>query len=219
MAPLHRFSAFRRLPDWITILVGSTARRLAPVLALVGLAYFLGPQALTLSASWLVADDPLRSSDVIVALGGDSLNRREAYAAELYRRGLGDWVVVSDTPVARNIRTGVVAGRFVEDLGVPRDRVLLIGPSFNTRQEASYLARLMRARGLTSAIVVTDPYHSRRALYTMRREAPDLRFSSAPLPQDRTRWRADGWWRRRGSSYHTLREWISWGNTVVGGLR
>src|SRR5581483_7791301 len=87
------------------------------------------------------------------------------------------------------------------------------------RVEYHLLAQLMRERGLKSAIVVTDPFHSRRALHTIERAASDLTFYSSPVPPGPTVWRPERWWARRGDMYLTVREGIAWANTLLGGLR
>ncbi|HZS09073.1 MAG TPA: YdcF family protein [Blastocatellia bacterium] len=191
---------------------------LLPAVVLV-LLYFITPLILTSAATCLIRRDSVQSADVVVALGGDSRCLREREAAEIYRRGMARKVVVSGIPYAWGFDTGEAARQYLISLGVPEADVFVLRRAWNTRVEADLLAQLMRERGLKSAIVVTDPFHSRRALHTIERAASDLTFYSSPVPPGPTVWRPERWWARRGDMYLTVREGIAWANTLLGGLR
>ena len=189
------------------------------LIALAATIYFVLPFALTAAARGLIRSDTLYNSDIVIALGGDARCMREQSAADLYHRGLAGHVIVSGVPYGWGIHTGEAAKRYVISLGVPADKVTVLLESWNTRREATDLARLMQANGWRSAILVTSPFHSRRATYTFERYASGFRFASAPLPAEAPEWRPERWWSRRGDMFFTVREFLSWGNTVVGGLR
>ena len=181
--------------------------------------YFLTPLALTAAARRLMLTDPLVPADVVIALGGDARCMRERGAADLYKRGFAPRVIVSGVPYAWGIHTGDAAKRYVTSLGVPPDDILVLRKSWNTRLEAIDVAGLMRQNGWHSAIIVTSPFHSRRALYTFRRYASEFTFYSAPLPTEPPEWQPERWWSRRGDMGFTVREFFAWINTLVGGLR
>jgi uncharacterized SAM-binding protein YcdF (DUF218 family) len=181
--------------------------------------YFVLPFALNAAARSLIRADTLYNSDVVIALGGDARCLRERSAADFYHKGLATHVIVSGVPYGWGIHTGEAAKRYVLSLGVPADKVTVLLDSWNTRREAIQVARLMQENGWRSAILVTSPFHSRRATYTLERYAPGFRFASAPLPAEPPEWQPDRWWSRRGDMGFTVREFLSWGNTVVGGLQ
>lgn len=181
--------------------------------------YFLVPAVLNWSARALIRTDDLKPADVIIALGGDARCLREKMAAELYHKNLGNRLIVSGVPYAFGLNTGEAAKRYVVSLGVPEDKVIVFRESWNTRQEALRMNALMRENSWRSAIIVTSPFHSRRAHYTFERYAPGFVFLSSPLPAVRPEWQPDRWWTRRGDMGFTVREFLSWGNTLVGGLR
>jgi len=181
--------------------------------------YFVVPYELTLSARALIREDALRQSDVIVALGGDARCLREKQAAELFQKGLAQRLIVSGVPYAWGLHTGEAAKKYVVSLGVPDDKVIVLRDSWNTRQEALSVHSLMRDNLWQSAIIVTSPFHSRRALYTFERYAPGLVFISSPLPAAPPEWQPERWWSRRGDLGFTVRELLSWGNTLAGGLQ
>jgi uncharacterized SAM-binding protein YcdF (DUF218 family) len=194
-------------------------RKILLLAAALLLLRFLLPPLLNSSARLLVRADPLQPADVVMALSGDSRCQREREAAELYRRGMARKIIVSGVEWAWGIHTGEAARRYLLSLEIPEADIFVVNDAWNTRVEATGLVRLMRERGWQSALVVTDPFHSRRALRTFERAAPEFRFSSAPIPPERSLWRAERWWARRGDAWLTVREFISWGNTLAGGLQ
>jgi uncharacterized SAM-binding protein YcdF (DUF218 family) len=180
-------------------------------------AYFLTPVFLNKMAEGLIREDGLAKADVIVALGGDNRCNREKRAAELWRQGWADNVVVSGISYAWGFHTGEAARRYVMSLGVPGEKISMISETLNTRAEARALDDLMRERGWNSAIIVTAAFHSRRATYTIENAAPGRRFYSAPVPTGSPEWAPRAWWSRRDDVYLTVREFASWANTLVGG--
>lgn len=188
--------------------------------AVIALAsYFFTPIALTAAARSLIRTDPLIPADVVIALGGDARCLRERGAAGLYHQGLAKHVIVSGVPYAWKINTGEAAQRYVVSLGIPKENIFVLRESWNTRREAIDTAELMRAKGWHSALIVTSAFHSRRALYTFERYAIGLSFYSAPLPAAPPEWQPQKWWSRRGDMGTTVREFVSWANTLVGGLK
>jgi len=181
-------------------------------------AVVIAPAALNRAARWLIRVDPLRPADVIMALGGDPRCGREREAAELYRRGLAPRIIVSGVPYAWGLNTGESARQYLLSLGIPEKDILVFRESWNTRIEARELIRLMRENGWKSALIVTSPFHSRRALFTVERRAPDLAFLSAPVAARPPEWQPERWWARRGDMGTTVREYLSWANTLIGGL-
>lgn len=196
-------------------------RWLLPIslLVLVGGGYFILPVLLTGIAGSMVRVDPITRADLIVALGGDARCLREKRAAELFREGLAPRVVVSGVPSAWGINTGDAAKRYVVSLGVPDASVIVLRESWNTRVEALAIAEIMKANEWRSAIIVTSPFHSRRATHTFERYAVGNTFYSLPLAEQKPEWQRERWWSRRGDMGTTIREMIAWANTVAGGLR
>jgi uncharacterized SAM-binding protein YcdF (DUF218 family) len=187
------------------------------IVSVVIACYFLIPIVLNRAAGSLIRNDQVVRADVIVALGGDKRCGREKRAVELYRQRIADKVIVSGVQYAWGIHTGEAAKRYVIRLGVPESDVLIIRDTWNTRAEARVLDSLMREHGWRSAIIVTSPFHSRRALYTVEKISPDLTFYSSPVTAQAPEWQPVDWWKRRSDAFLTTREFISWINTLVNG--
>jgi hypothetical protein len=88
-----------RMKDVFQALNHYTRSRRARVLLIVSVCllavYFMTPVSLNKAAECLIREDRLVKSDVIVALAGDIRCNREKRAAELWRQGWADKVVVS----------------------------------------------------------------------------------------------------------------------------
>ena len=191
-------------------------RWLAAIICLL-LFYFLTPVLLNLSARWLIREDQLVKSDVVVALAGDHRSHREKKAAELYHQGWANKVVVSGVTHPLGFHTGEAAKKYVMSLGVPESDILMITETLNTRAEAAALERLMRDKEWRSAIIVTSAFHSRRAAYTVEKAARDMTFYSSPVAAVAPEWEPRDWWSRREDVFITTREFVSWANTLVNG--
>jgi len=197
-------------------------KRLLTIPILIALAvvlWFIVPMSLEAAARSLIRHDVARKSDVIVALGGDKRCNREKHAAELYKRGLASHIVVSGVQYGYGVHTGEAAKRYVVSQGVPESAVTIIRDTWNTRTEAARLRELMKQNGWKRGIVVTASFHSRRALHTVENAAPEYEFLSSPVPAWAGEWRPERWWSRRGDMWVTVREFLSWANTLMGGLQ
>jgi uncharacterized SAM-binding protein YcdF (DUF218 family) len=194
-------------------------RRLALSAAILLALYFFLPFFLNSLARRLIRQDALQPADVVVALSGDARCEREKYAAELYRRGLAHKILVGGIPVAWDIHTGDAAQRFLVQQGIPAHHIVVLKDTWNTRIEADLLVQQMRQNGWRSALIVTDRFHARRALYTIEAVAHELQVSSQPIPLEQSRWQPEAWWTRRQDVGLTVRECLSWINTLIGGWR
>lgn len=183
------------------------------------LGFLLIPYLLNASAQWLIRQDEVQSADVIISLSGDAYCQRELKAAELYQKGLAQTVVVSGYPYGPALDTSTASKAYLLGLGIPTSAVITSAEGINTRIEAKLITTLMRKQGWHSAIIVTSPFHTRRAHFTFQQAAPDLTFYSVPTPAQPPEWQPVNWWKRRGDSSVTLREFLAWGNTVVNGWK
>lgn len=183
------------------------------------LLYFLLPVALNFSARLLIRQDPLQPADVVIAMGGGQHCLRVQHAAELYRQGFGRKLLLSGIEAFDGNAAEEKVRQQAVNLGVVAADILLVTNTFNTRTEADKLATLMRQQGWKSALIVTEPSHTRRAHYTLQHAAPDLIFAATPVPAEWPGvWHAERWWTRHNDTRHTIREVLAWINTLVGGL-
>lgn len=123
--------------------------------------------------------DNIQVSDVGVVLGSKvmpdgtpsaRLRARLDKAAELYRQDMFKYVIVSGgTGIEGFSEAKVMADYLVEQCQVPRDAILLDEHGDNTEATARNSAAIMSARGMTSALVVTQYFHITRSRYALVR--------------------------------------------------
>ena len=121
----------------------------------------------------LTVDSGVVTADVMVVLGGGSLERAER-AAELFKAGEAPRIICSGLGDAE------VNAAYLTNSGVPATGIMLEPKSHTTRENAKFSIPLLHALGAHRVIIVTTWYHSRRALACFEHFAPDLTFYSRP---------------------------------------
>ena len=121
---------------------------------------------------WDAEHDYAVRADVIIVLGcnivgsiGPSpcISARAEQAAVLYKRGLAPWIIATGGPVQGSTTEAEVLAFVLESDGVPHDAIIQEQRALNTIQNMSYSQEIMRDRGWSSAILVTEPFHIKRA--------------------------------------------------------
>ena len=182
---------------------------LAPLLLL---ALFALPRL----GSWLVVEDPLEKSDVILVLGGSRFER-PLEAVDLYTAGWAPRVIlikqISDYGEKSLKERGIPYPSEVDAqidvmsrLGVPASAITVLDEADSTADEATYLRGLAIRDHLTSVIIVTSKQHTRRARLVMRRRLDDLGTKVIMRYSHYDRSNTDQWWRTRATARFTLFE-------------
>jgi uncharacterized SAM-binding protein YcdF (DUF218 family) len=131
------------------------------------------------AARALIVSSELESAEALVVLSGSGAYvERTGLAAQLFKEGRAPKVILTNDLMIgpwsqEQQRNPTFTERAVEELrraGVPPERIeVLPQPVASTYEEAVLLRQWAVARGLRSILVVTSSYHSRRALWTLRR--------------------------------------------------
>jgi uncharacterized SAM-binding protein YcdF (DUF218 family) len=172
----------RTRPHW--------GRRVALALAaLVALVVFW--YALCLYQVWSTGrSDAARPSDAIVVLGAAQydgrpspvLERRLEQALALYRDGVAATIVVTGGKQPDDRFTEAQASaNWLLRRGVPDEAILREVQGVTTWESLAATARILRTRGLSSVVLVSDPYHLLRAKET----AEELGLDAATSPAGR----------------------------------
>ncbi|WP_024803391.1 YdcF family protein [Nocardia sp. BMG51109] len=128
---------------------------------------------------WQVARiDDYSPADAIVVLGAAQYDgtpssvfaARLEQAHNLFARGVAPLVVTVGGKRDGDTYTEADAGkRYLEEQGIPGDRILAVPTGSDTLQSIEAVAVAMHARDLSSAVLVSDPWHSLRTR-TMTRD-------------------------------------------------
>lgn len=172
------------------------------LLAILALAL---PRILEAYAGWLIVDEDLESADAVVALSG-AAGERLMGSIRLCKQGLGENLVIvgPDTPLLKvytgedSLSQGEAKRRIAIRRGLPPDRVILALGATSTYEEALTTRAAAQDRGWTRVIIVTDPFHTRRARATFRNVLEDagITVQVYHLPLDESQASAQQWWRR-----------------------
>lgn len=152
---------------------------------------------------FLVIRDPVEPVDAVIAISGDGTGERAKAAAVLVQQGYGRWLIVSGSPGGSTwdmVTTALGAG-------VSRDRILVDDQAQSTLDNARNSARLMERHDLRRAILVTSPYHTRRATWVFRSEFRPRRLDVRVVAADNEYFNMRLWWTRPNDRIFVIREY------------
>lgn len=183
----------------------------------LGLGVALG--GLVALGHYLAPEDPLERADAIVALSGDQ-GARTRTAVELWKQGLAPVIVFAGASLdPASPPSAELMKREALRLGVPADRVLVEPYSGTTEENATRVVDMLAAHNIKTAILVTSPYHQRRASLLFGRELRRTDVSFRNYPARDSDWDRNLWWTREPSRSLTLVELTKLGLEVVDGFR
>ncbi|MFN2577914.1 MAG: YdcF family protein [Pyrinomonadaceae bacterium] len=178
-------------------------------LILAAILVALSPLVAWGAARFLIVKVELPAADAIVVLSGSSTYvERAAWAAQLYREGRAPLIVLTndglisgwDHREERNPYYYELSMRRLQQQGVPGDDITVTpGQALGTYEESLLVRDYATAHKLKRLLIVTSGYHSRRALWSMRRACEGsgivVGINSAPAGwQTPSPW---AWWRKR----------------------
>ena len=163
--------------------LGARALVLAVVLAIayVGFTFVQVVEATTSEAS--------RPAEAIIVLGAAQYDGRPSpvlqgrldHALELYEDDLAPLVVVTGGKREGDRFTEAATGfAYLRQQGVPEDAIMREEQGENTWQQLAAATRLLRDRGMRSAVLVSDDYHA----YRLDRIAQELGLDAQVSPVD-----------------------------------
>ncbi len=161
-------------------------KRLLPVSALALLVgaflLFRGERFQQFWERWLVVSVPMAHADALIVLGGEP-QARPTEAARLYRDGVAPKVFVTGVGDCARNRQILIAE------GVPQSVITVEPKATTTFANATLLKPLLEAAHVRRALIVTSPFHTRRALGTFRKVMPGITFGVTDA--------SIGWWKRQ----------------------
>ncbi|GAB4471759.1 MAG: hypothetical protein Kow00124_09160 [Anaerolineae bacterium] len=194
-------------------------------IALLGAALFVFRKPLALAiGDYLVIQDDLQPADVIHVIAGDDY--RTDYAIQLYQQGYGQQIFFTGGwCTTHNYYHGQHGEELATAQGVPEEAVAIDESEvISTYAEALRLRELIAQSPtpIRSVIVVSDPFHMRRARWAYRHVLGDeVRVQMAPVPFEQAPYRRE-WWTDDESrryvrdeylkmAYYLARYQLSWG--------
>ena len=157
--------------------------------------------------------EELRPADAIVVFGAAEygghpspvFKARLDHAAELYRRGLAQLVIVTGGAGGDpQFSEGEVGRDYLKTLGVPDRRLIGETQSPDTAESARRVAAIMRANGMTTCLAVSDGYHMFRVKRMLGREG--VTVYAAPRPNSKP----PDFWKQQAAVWHEIASYTLW---------
>ena len=161
---------------------------------IIGVGFFLSPQ------------DSLEKSDAIVAISGGETQQRVAEAVELFDQGWAPLLIMSGAAKDEGISNAVAMKQIAINLGVPKAKILVEEAAATTLDNAKFVRDIIKDKKFTKIILVTSPYHQRRANLAFTKALKGLPVKIIDHSSTDSVWRKNGWWQDDWARYLTLSE-------------
>ena len=142
------------------------------LIAIVALALVI--TLLEKTGEYLVMDQPVHT-DVIVVLAGDRNDRRFSRGLELLRQGYAPHMLVdANSDMILFGRTpAVLEDELIRSLNLNLDQVRVCPTQGDsTDEEARYVAQCLHTNPISSVLLVTSDFHTRRAISIFKQRLP-----------------------------------------------
>lgn len=156
---------------------------LAILIVLIGM--YLAPDDLRGCEATPSLEAKCQKSDAIVAVSGGNTQLRTAEAIQLYQNGWGNYLVFSgaakdDTGPSNAAVMRAQALR----AGVASSNIIIDETSRTTHENAQNVDALFKQNNINSVIVVTSPYHQRRAGLEFHQKLENIQVKNHPVDND-----------------------------------
>jgi len=207
----------------LKVLYRRARRRLVATVVLIAVGYLL---AFETNVPWVLAEPlrvsvaPRQADSIVVFAGGvgesgqagGGYQERVRHAVELYRAGYAQRMIFS-SGYEFAFREAEVMRALAVSQGVPENAILLETMAANTYQNVTFVHSLLERAGWNRILLVSSPYHMRRALLTWASQAPEVEVVPTPVPgsQFYTHARGATWEQIRGLLHeYAAISWYWW---------
>ena len=187
----------RTAPTGAGVFVGTLGAWIAGLLRLLVLAAVLVVAALLGPGFFLdTPQPPPQPSDAIVVISGDEQLARFSEGLNLFEKGFGRYLVFSGAALDNGTSNADVMRALAVRRGIP-DQVILEEPfGEDTWGNAVNTRQVLESHGLRSAILVTSPYHARRAKMTFEAAYTGSGIQLTVHAAPDSEWRKLTWWQQ-----------------------
>jgi uncharacterized SAM-binding protein YcdF (DUF218 family)/glycosyltransferase involved in cell wall biosynthesis len=163
-----------------------TLQMIVPIAAVFVLAFYT-PLPWWMAAPLRMEHSPHTADAIVVFAGGvgesgkagGGVQERVARAVELYHAGHAPAIVFSSGYVF-TLREAEVMKAIAVANGVPDHAIVLEERAANTHENVVNTNRILAERGWRSILLVSSPYHMRRATMSWRKSAPSIAVTPTP---------------------------------------
>ena len=167
----------------------------------------------------IVRAGPPRADTVVVLSGSSVYEERVRHGIGLLRQGRANTLVLTNDGLKgrwsrrrqANLTSVERAKDMVFDAAIAEERLVILPARVNSTYDEAVVVRAFAEKsGIRSVLVVTSPYHSRRALWVFRRVMGPAGVEvgiDSPLPGEQSP-RPGGWWLSRTGWHNVGLEYV-----------
>ena len=162
---------------------------------LVGLFVLIGifVAAVFGSAIYLSPQDSTSPADAIVVVSGGQTQTRAKQGIELYKKDLAPKIIFSGAALDDGPSNAREMAALARRSGVPDSAIIIDEDAKTTYQNAVNSKRILEENDAKSIILVTSPYHQRRAFITFQKILGDGYAIENSSSYDNA-WSKSAWW-------------------------
>lgn len=148
---------------------------------------------------FLSPQDKLEKADVVVVISGGETLDRTAEGVKLFKEDYVPYLLFSGAAKTGEVSNAKTMQRYALKNGVPQDKIYIEEKSTSTYENAKFSKDILDKNNLKSMILVTSPYHQRRAYmnfrYVFGKDFKIINHSSVDAI-----WNTKDWWRGNNRS-------------------
>jgi uncharacterized SAM-binding protein YcdF (DUF218 family) len=170
---------------------------------------------------WLVAEDEIVKSDIIVVLMG-SVPDRILEAVDLYHDGFADQIVIVNSHMVgydillnRGVKipgNAQLSKSAANSLGVQDEDILILGGNAKSTQDEAIIVKdyLKDEENIDSIILVTSKYHSERAkkIFVKALDGLNRGIIVTSIPSKYDTYNSEHWWKNREDAKRVIIEYL-----------
>lgn len=164
----------------------------------------------------LVLKNNISTSDIIVVLGGGSIQRVRT-AAQLYQKGIAHKLLIYRN-ISRNKFINTNKPSTIQEairLGVNMNDIIHQNTPRTTREEAVNFSKIVIKFDFRSATIITDPYHMRRVNTLFQHFIDKSEFRINLYSTGREQFNPNIWWHKNEDTHNLISEYLALMETLL----
>lgn len=154
---------------------------------------------------YLSPQDRLQKADAIVVISGGDTNARVAEGVKLLKEDWAQRIIFSGAAATGEVSNALSMKRIAIQSGVSESEILIEENSTSTKENAEFVTEVIRNNDIKSIIIVTSPYHQRRA-YNHFRDQLGKDFVIINHSAVDQNWSKANWWGNATARFLTYGE-------------
>jgi uncharacterized SAM-binding protein YcdF (DUF218 family) len=165
---------------------------------------------------YLSPQDELQKADAIVVISGGDTDARISEGVHMYLQKWSDKIIFSGAAASGDVSNALSMKRIAIADGIPAENIIIEENSKTTSENAQFTADILKQMNANSIILVTSPYHQRRANNEFRKVLGKDFVIINHSAMDTT-WRKKNWWEDSRARFLTLGEILKNFYSLIGG--